>query len=276
VAQPAGVADPPLAVALRGVVSAHPRGFGFVATAAGEQAFVSPPQMRSLVPGDEVVFSVAPGPRGQPSATVHEVLARPESFWLGQLEPIGGGRWRLRADDPVHATVEIAAAPAVAPADVVQVRVAAGAGIGAPTVPATLIANLGPRNDAEFESRYAIARWRLPSAFGDDALAEAREFLEPSLADAAQLGYADLTALPFVTIDGASSRDFDDALCLVDDDHRRWTLHVAIAHVSHYVEPSSALDAAARERGTSVYLPDRALPMLPPELANGLCSLQPA
>ncbi|WP_170162307.1 RNB domain-containing ribonuclease [Caldimonas tepidiphila] len=261
---------------MQGVISAHPRGFGFVEQDGGEDYFVSPPQMRSLLPGDRVCFSLTATPqRQQLGAVVHEVLERPESFWLGQLEPADGGGHRLRPDEPCHVPIRVdTGGRPVDPADVVQVRVAPGEGIGRPGVDATLVANLGPRDDRDFDQRYAIAKWRLPVDFGEAALAQARSGEEPSAERARELGFADLTHLPFVTIDNESTRDFDDALCLVDEGPQ-WTLHVAIAHVSHYVRAGSPLDAEARERATSVYLPGRSVPMLPPELSNGLCSLNP-
>ena len=77
----------------------------------------------------------------------------------------------------------------------------------------------------------------------------------------------DLTDLPFVTIDGADAKDFDDAVC-ARKTRSGWTLWVAIADVAHYVRPGSALDAEARKRGTSVYFPNRVIPMLPPELSR--------
>ena len=84
-----------------------------------------------------------------------------------------------------------------------------------------------------------------------------------------------MRALPFVTIDGADARDFDDAVLATPLEGGGWEIRVAIADVSHYVRPGSALDAEARKRGNSVYLPDRVVPMLPEALSNDLCSLRP-
>ena len=86
----------------------------------------------------------------------------------------------------------------------------------------------------------------------------------------------DLRGLPLVTIDGADARDYDDAVFAEPLPDGDWRLVVAIADVAHYVRTGSALDAAARERGNSLYLPDRVVPMLPEALSNGVCSLQPA
>ena len=88
-------------------------------------------------------------------------------------------------------------------------------------------------------------------------------------------GRRDLRDHPLVTIDGADARDFDDAVFAEPADHGGWRLIIAIADVSHYVRPDSALDLEARKRGNSVYLPDRVVPMLPEAISNDLCSLRP-
>lgn len=112
-----------------------------------------------------------------------------------------------------------------------------------------------------------------PSSY-DEALVEAANRL-PELDGDSQISKQrrDLRHLPFVTIDPHDAKDFDDAVCLVEDGGAR-TLWVAIADVAHYVQPDSRLDGAARARATSVYLPHAVLPMLPPRLADDLCSLR--
>ncbi|HEY7609007.1 MAG TPA: VacB/RNase II family 3'-5' exoribonuclease, partial [Alphaproteobacteria bacterium] len=114
----------------------------------------------------------------------------------------------------------------------------------------------------------------IPVEFPAAARAEAERARPVELGDR-----ADLRQLPLVTIDGADARDFDDAVFAAPDDDPKneggWRITVAIADVAHYVRPGSALDRAARERGNSVYFPDRVVPMLPEELSNDLCSLRP-
>lgn len=93
--------------------------------------------------------------------------------------------------------------------------------------------------------------------------------------ESAVAGRLDLRDKVMITIDGASSKDLDDAVSLERDGLGRWVLGVHIADVSHYVRPGSALDLEAWERGTSVYFADQVVPMLPRELSNGICSLNP-
>jgi ribonuclease R len=135
---------------------------------------------------------------------------------------------------------------------------------------------LGRREDFGVDVEIMIRKFHLPHRFPAEVLAEANAApqcipeRDPALRDR-----RDFRALPIVTIDGETAKDFDDAVYVERLAQGNYLLHVHIADVAHYVRPGSALDREARLRGTSVYFPDRAVPMLPLELSNGICSLNP-
>ena len=135
---------------------------------------------------------------------------------------------------------------------------------------ARIIDNLGPADAPGAFSALALAELDIPHVFPDAAIAETDAMKVPS-----PRGRTDLRDRPFVTIDGADARDFDDAVHAEPLENSGWRISVAIADVAHYVRPGSALDTEARRRGNSVYLPDRVVPMLPEALSNDLCSLRP-
>jgi ribonuclease R len=130
---------------------------------------------------------------------------------------------------------------------------------------------LGHHADPGMEIEIAVRKFDLPHEFSRKALAQARALPD----EVTELeNRKDLRELHFVTIDGETAKDFDDAV-YARREAKGWRLWVAIADVSHYVRPGDALDRDARERGTSVYFPRRVIPMLPEKLSNGLCSLNP-
>ena len=109
----------------------------------------------------------------------------------------------------------------------------------------------------------------------DDSIIPGLNSLSKSVDPESVSNRKDLRSLPFVTIDGESAKDFDDAVFACRENEGAWRLCVAIADVAHYVTPGDDMDARARIRGNSVYFPDRVVPMLPEELSNGICSLKP-
>jgi ribonuclease R len=137
---------------------------------------------------------------------------------------------------------------------------------------AEIVEVIGPADQPSLDTLTIIRHYGFAEEFSPDALREAGEAArlldEPGPRE-------DLRERYIITVDPARARDFDDAISLERDDRGRRVLGVHIADVSHFVRPGSALDTEARERGTSVYFPDRVLPMLPEVLSNGLCSLRP-
>jgi ribonuclease R len=133
---------------------------------------------------------------------------------------------------------------------------------------------LGRRTDFGVDVEIIIRKFHLPHRLPPDVLAEA-ETAPQYISEHDREGRHDFRSLPIVTIDGETAKDFDDAVLVERLPGGNYLLHVHIADVAHYVRPGTALDREARLRGTSVYFPDRAVPMLPLELSNGICSLNP-
>ncbi len=136
---------------------------------------------------------------------------------------------------------------------------------------------LGRRDEFGVDVEIMIRKYHLPHRFPADVLAQASDTPQ-YISDREREARRDFRSLPIVTIDGETAKDFDDAVYverLGDGKGGKYLLQVHIADVAHYVRPGTALDREARLRGTSVYFPDRAVPMLPLELSNGICSLNP-
>src|SRR5580765_995492 len=133
---------------------------------------------------------------------------------------------------------------------------------------------LGYEDDFGVDVEMVIRKHHIPHVFPPDVLEEAQE-ISPVIPQKEIAARRDFRGLPIVTIDGETARDFDDAVLVRRLDNGNYELQVHIADVAQYVEDGSAIDEEARRRGTSVYFPDRAVPMLPLELSTDICSLRP-
>jgi len=258
-----------------GTVSANRAGYGFVRVEGlKESVFLPPPEMRGVMHGDRLRVRLTRDASGRWAGAVQEVLERGVSAFLGTVELQGRGAWVNAADRRLQLRC------AVAPADLngarsgdwVIAKITRHAG-SASAAQARVVKRLDPDRPVELATESAIARFDLPHEFSGAALREAQAFGEQVNAREAD-ARIDLRPLPLVTIDGEDARDFDDAV-YAEPHPAGFRLIVAIADVSHYVRPGSAVDTAALERGTSVYFPTRVLPMLPTALSDHLCSLAP-
>lgn len=254
----------------RGQVSAHARGFGF-AENGEERFFIAPPMMKYLLSQDSITFTVEAGKYpGEYQVGEWLTLEREPRILLGELEVRDGRRW-LVSDEPCFVSIEVPGDEPYTEGDVVAVRTAA-ASRPERVICAELIRVLGPRDRDGFDADYALLKYDLSDRVCAATEKAAREADQAVLERIGQ-GWSDLRCLPLVTIDGESTRDIDDAVCATRCP-AGYQVDVAIADVSAYVRPGSALEAQAFERCTSVYLPGRTVPMLPEAISSELGSLK--
>ncbi len=281
----------------------HPDGYAFLAAPGesrrGEDLFIGGAGLRPAMHGDTVAVAVRTGRRGRlerPEGRVVRVLARRWERLIGVCRQGRANAYLMPQEPRITYSCRLIDTAGARDGDMVVAAITQYPG-PYHDLEARVEAVLGPASDPRVETEAVIRRLELPQAFPPEAVAEAARI--PTVVDPAALGVLsttlpppatarrpwhespalrerlDLRALPLVTIDGETARDFDDAVAVLDGPAGGTRLLVAIADVAHYVPRGSALDHEARARGTSVYFPDRVIPMLPEALSNGICSLNP-
>ena len=208
-----------------------------------------------VIAGTNVRIVAVPTPATEPVVGLLNV--RPRAAYVDSLDPDLKGRIDLVSPTTARTGAVVEVALLAVTRDQMQGRV---------------IRVIETGNEAARAAEALLAAHRIPRSWSFDLH---RLNAPQAVTDRDIEGRRDLRALPLVTIDGADARDFDDAVFAEPKPRGGWRLVVAIADVAHYVEAGSALDRDARERGNSVYLPDRVVPMLPEMLSNGICSLVP-
>lgn len=264
---------------VEGIVSVRGNGYGFVVLPPAQRAagdvFLPSREMDGVLDGDRLRVRVtAVDDRGRLEGRRLEIVEPGRKQLVGRLH-VDGDVALLVPSDPHQSELVIAQGGhgKARQGQVVVAEILRSADRRA-TPTARVVEVLGDHLEAGMEIEAAIREHGLPYVFSKAALGEAKSCGE-TVPKGMSKARRDLRTLPLVTIDGADARDFDDAVCARSVRGGGWRLWVAIADVSAYVTPGSALDDEARERGTSVYFPERVVPMLPEALSNGLCSLNP-
>jgi len=259
-----------------GVVQAHRDGFGFlIPDEGGQDVFLPPRQMRSLMNGDRVLVRISGTDfKGRPEGSVAEVLERGTRTVVGRLHMDQGISYVIPDNPRVQQDVLIPPDQRMDAKRGQMVVAEITAPPGTRTLPVgKIIEILGEHMAPGMEIEAAIRAHNLPFEWPHAVEAEAEAI--PATVQPGQIkDREDIRKLPLVTIDGADARDFDDAV-YCRPEKKGWTLWVAIADVSAYVIPGAPLDVEGSKRGNSVYFPQRVIPMLPEKLSNGLCSLNP-
>ncbi len=280
-----------------GRLNMHRDGYGFVVCERPIEGitgdiFIPPDSAAKAMHGDRVVARIARiEPDGRADGEIVKVLKRAHPTVVGQFKIGRRGQYVVPQDDRIHRWIDIPEGMEFPPAGPVVDRI----GVEAPHVDSVealdgMIVNvelmdydastgrvieiLGHPDDFGVDVEIVIRKHHLPHQFPPEVIEQAERM--PAAIGAEDLeGRRDFRELEIVTIDGETARDFDDAVWVDRLPNGNYALQVHIADVSHYVKPGSPIDAEARLRGTSVYFPDRAVPMLPFQLSTNLCSLVP-
>ena len=260
----------------KGKVQGHPDGFGFLIPEDGSpDMFLSEKEMHKVLHGDIVMVRQSGiDRRGRPEAKIVEVLERANSRVVGRLYEEHGIHYVVAENRRISQDILVASGGTgdAKAGQVVILEILKHPDKHAQPI-GRIVQVLGNYADPGMEIEIALRKHDLPHEFPKDAEKQAKRFA-PEVKPEDWAGREDIRNLPLVTIDGETARDFDDAVYCAPE-KGGYRLVVAIADVSHYVQTNDALDREAILRGNSVYFPRRVIPMLPEELSNGLCSLNP-
>lgn len=261
---------------LEGLIKRHPDGFGFFIPDDKEHADVYIPQhsMKSAMTNDRAVIAVEKERDGRFRGDIVRITERAQKRVAGKFTH-GTDGWGYIKDEGrgwgKDLRIPLEKAKNAKSGELVEAQITKFPDEG--RFEGEVLNVIGDAQDPLNDIKRVVITNNIPEHFSAETLAEAKQFdKDPTEKDFR--GRKDLRGLPIITIDGATAKDFDDAV-LVEMTDRGFHLYVAIADVSHYVKAGSAMDKEAYERGTSVYFPNFVIPMLPEGLSNGLCSLNP-
>lgn len=261
---------------LEGIIKRHPDGFGFFIPDDKEHPDVYVPQhsMKSAMTNDRATISVEKEKDGRFRGEIIKITERSQKRIAGKFSLVSekfgaikdeGRGWGKDLKIPIEKSKN------AKDGELVEVHIIKFPDEG--SFEGEVLNVLGDAKDPLNDIKRVAITQNIPEFFSKETLEEAKKFTQnPNEKDF--IGRKDLRHLPIITIDGATAKDFDDAV-LVDMTSTGFHLYVAIADVSHYVETGTAMDKEAYERGTSVYFPNFVIPMLPETISNGLCSLMP-
>ncbi|NKI75152.1 ribonuclease R [Dickeya sp. CFBP 2040] len=262
---------------LRGMVIGHRDGYGFLRVEGRkDDLYLSAEQMKTVIHGDVVLAqSLGEDRRGRREGRIVRVLEPRNSQIVGRYFTEAGTGFVVPDDSRLSFDILIppefiagARMGSVVVVDLTQRATRRTKAIG------KIVEILGDNMGTGLVVDIALRTHEIPHSWPPKVEEQVSDLTEEVPEDAKQ-GRVDLRKLPLVTIDGEDARDFDDAVYCEKKRGGGWRLWVAIADVSYYVRPGTALDHEARARGTSVYFPSQVVPMLPEVLSNGLCSLNP-
>jgi ribonuclease R len=268
-------------------VIAHRDGYGFAAPIEAQTTqsqskkdwIIGDRDMRYLMQNDQILAQpLEKTYRGRHEVKVVEVVSRGQDHLLGEIVVENDGlTWLIPQDVRIKTRMLIDTSQSIPikPGQIVTAKI-----LSYPSsinrLSGVVVETIGMKNDSGIEIEIALRHHRLPHIFSDEIKQWVHKHIPSEIHPQDLEGRVDLRHLNWVTIDGETAKDFDDAVYAEPLPHQKgYRIWVAIADVSHYIKSGSILDIEAYERGTSVYFPRRVIPMLPEEISNGICSLNP-
>jgi ribonuclease R len=260
---------------MTGRVHAHPDGYGFLILdeKSAVDLYLNRREMRRVMHGDRIMVRVDRNKRGGLETHIVQVLERAHKRLVGTYEEIEGHGYLVPMDPRIAPVIPLTREHERPEKGKIIAAEISRYGTATSPPQAELLKVIGNPDDPEVQVQSIVFRYGLSTSFPPEVHRETSSASFVVSADEIA-SRTDLRGLPIVTIDGERARDFDDAVYVRKTDHG-YELYVCIADVAYYVSPATALDQEAYSRATSVYFPDRAIPMLPEALSNGICSLNP-
>lgn len=248
------------------------KGFGFVDIEGDEDVFIPPTCMNGAIHGDQVIVEITSKKGLDLEGRIVKVLDRKLHQIVGEFY-YKGGLGHIDPDDKkisIHIDIEQSKTMGAMNGHKVLVRLIGKGEKG--NYKGEVIKILGHKNDPGVDILSIVSKYEINDVFSDEVM-EAVEQLPLEVTEEEYIGRRDLRNKTIFTIDGDDAKDLDDAVSIDKLENGHYLLGVHIADVSHYVKENGEIDKEAYERGTSVYLADRVIPMLPHKLSNGICSL---
>ena len=260
---------------MTGRVHAHPDGYGFLILdeKSAVDLYLNRREMRRVMHGDRIMVRVDRNKRGGLETHIVQVLERAHKRLIGTYDEIEGHGYLVPMDPRIAPVIPLTRGHERPEKGKIIAAEISRYGTATSPPQAELLKVIGNPDDPEVQVQSVVFRYGLSTSFPSEVHRETSSASFVVSADEIA-SRTDLRGLPIVTIDGERARDFDDAVYVRKTDEG-YELYVCIADVAYYVSPATVLDQEAYSRSTSVYFPDRAIPMLPEALSNGICSLNP-
>jgi len=261
----------------QGVVRGHPDGYGFLIPEDGsEDIYLNSLQMTCVFDGDKALVRPTDRDyRGKKEGKVIDVICHNTHQLVGRLTKISGMAFVKPENRRISQDIliNLEQSHPADDGDIVTVDIIVQPKFRQQPI-GKIVEVIGQHMAPGMEIDIAIKSFGIPATW-PASFEKTVDSIPQEVRNSDRSSRFNMTHLPFVTIDGEDARDFDDAVMVTKLPQDDYQLNVAIADVAHYVTPGSSLDIEATNRGTSVYFPERVIPMLPKELSNGICSLNP-